>query len=348
MKFPERALQIALIIAVVVIAMLWAFSFEWKPVEEWDIEDVFFEGIYLSFALLTLMLIMRLRIQPLTLGWGLFVIGLEINFLDELTHEPDLISLQLEGVMITLGLVVIAYGIYTAYRRLQLSNRALEMEIRRRQRTEEESKMMSEDLALLNRILTHDISNDLAVISGNLDLYEKKPEERYLMNLKERIKHTFSLINDVRTSESIISDSGGVRAVELSAKIREAVLQFGSEAEIESNIHERICVLADEAVSSIIGNILINAVMHSDHDRAKVIITSSLVDGKLLLRIADDGPGILDEFKEKVFEAGYSTRGGGGIGLHIVRRAMQRYCGDVWVEDNSPRGSVFVLRFRNC
>jgi len=61
--------------------------------------------------------------------------------------------------------------------------------------------------------------------------------------------------------------------------------------------------------------------------------------------IADNGPGIADTHKEQIFQEGQKglESGGTGIGLYLVNTLVDRYGGDVWVEDNEPTGSVFVV-----
>jgi two-component system sensor histidine kinase BarA len=72
---------------------------------------------------------------------------------------------------------------------------------------------------------------------------------------------------------------------------------------------------------------------------------------KLELRVADNGPGIPDRWKTRVFDAFYqldnsSTRehSGTGLGLAIVLRLVEAHGGTVHVEDNTPQGAVFVVR----
>ncbi len=64
-----------------------------------------------------------------------------------------------------------------------------------------------------------------------------------------------------------------------------------------------------------------------------------------VLRIADQGPGIPDEIREKIFDLYFSTRkGGSGIGLAMTYRILQLHHGSVEVESNPDRGAVFLLR----
>jgi signal transduction histidine kinase len=68
------------------------------------------------------------------------------------------------------------------------------------------------------------------------------------------------------------------------------------------------------------------------------------------VRVADTGIGLPDHEKTKVFDAFYqvdssSTRqvGGTGLGLSIVKRLVEAHDGRVFIEDNRPKGSIFVV-----
>ena len=63
------------------------------------------------------------------------------------------------------------------------------------------------------------------------------------------------------------------------------------------------------------------------------------------VRVADNGPGIPDTQKETIFGKGEKglDSPGTGLGLYLVRTLVKQYGGAVWVEDNDPEGSVFVV-----
>ena len=67
------------------------------------------------------------------------------------------------------------------------------------------------------------------------------------------------------------------------------------------------------------------------------------------VRIADNGSGIVNDIKEAIFEEGFvdGETGHTGLGLHIVKKAMEKYGGYVYAQDNQPRGTAFVLMFRS-
>jgi signal transduction histidine kinase len=64
-----------------------------------------------------------------------------------------------------------------------------------------------------------------------------------------------------------------------------------------------------------------------------------------VLRISDQGPGIPDDIREKIFDLYFTTRSqGSGIGLAMTYRILQLHHGSVEVESKSDHGAVFLLR----
>jgi signal transduction histidine kinase len=64
-----------------------------------------------------------------------------------------------------------------------------------------------------------------------------------------------------------------------------------------------------------------------------------------LLRIADEGPGIPDDIREKIFDLYFTTKtGGSGIGLAMTYRIVQLHYGSIEVQSNPGRGTEFLLR----
>jgi two-component system nitrogen regulation sensor histidine kinase NtrY len=76
-------------------------------------------------------------------------------------------------------------------------------------------------------------------------------------------------------------------------------------------------------------------VVETRHDR---------VNGVARIIVADNGPGISPEDREKLFMPYYSTkRRGSGLGLAIVRRIVAEHGGSIEVHPNTPRGTVFTI-----
>ncbi|GEM_PF-1477626 len=215
---------------------------------------------------------------------------------------------------------------------------------------EERIKTMNKQLSLLNKILRHDIKNNLTVMKGYLELFRETPEEEFLDKIDERIDICSEFVSMVKDIESALTTGEKVKEVNLSDILSKEVERLrGDDVIIISTIPEEIYVKADEMLSSVFGNILFNAIFHNDKDVKEIDVKVNEKDRKWVeVRIADNGPGIPEDMKEEIFKEGVkgSKTGRTGLGLFIAKMLVEKYGGKIWVEDNEPEGSVFVIRLK--
>ncbi|HEY4304574.1 MAG TPA: HAMP domain-containing sensor histidine kinase [Gemmatimonadaceae bacterium] len=132
---------------------------------------------------------------------------------------------------------------------------------------------------------------------------------------------------------------------------------------------QRVLVRADaEGIAQVVDNLLENAIKFSPSDStvevhltqalsaaeqqaaAKQGVTDRVRGRAVVVTVADEGAGIPDDEKERVFErfyqteAGRAARGRGvGLGLTICREIVTSHGGALWASDNEPRGTVFHM-----
>jgi signal transduction histidine kinase len=113
----------------------------------------------------------------------------------------------------------------------------------------------------------------------------------------------------------------------------------------EPSSYPDVTVVGNTLLSSVFTNLLNNAVQHNDTDDPTVEVEATATDEVLRVRIADDGPGIPDRQKERIFGRGERglDSGGSGLGLYLVERLLEDFGGSITVSDNEPRGSVFEI-----
>jgi len=92
-------------------------------------------------------------------------------------------------------------------------------------------------------------------------------------------------------------------------------------------------------------NLIDNAIEATGRKGLVVVATEcDLAEGRARLSVADDGPGVLPEDRDRLFVPTFSTKKrGSGLGLAIVSRIVQEHHGVIRVEDNLPRGARFVV-----
>jgi len=97
-------------------------------------------------------------------------------------------------------------------------------------------------------------------------------------------------------------------------------------------------------------NLISNAARYSKENKPIEIILEKINVGKISISIVDYGPGIPNEYKEKIFERFFRIdkdrsrkEGGTGLGLSIVRQIVRIHHGSVFVKDNPEGGAIFVV-----
>jgi signal transduction histidine kinase len=102
-------------------------------------------------------------------------------------------------------------------------------------------------------------------------------------------------------------------------------------------------VVADDLLPRIYSNLLRNAVEHNDDAPARVSVTAERTGDAVVVRIADDGPGIPAAERSTLFERSDNTGAAHGLGLYLVRTLAERYGGTVELTETGPDGSAFVV-----
>ncbi|MFB6311944.1 MAG: PAS domain S-box protein, partial [Salinirussus sp.] len=224
-----------------------------------------------------------------------------------------------------------------------------------RHRYEEQLESTTTELEALNRLVRHDIRNDVSVILGWAEILEEHVDEaghEYLLKLQASADHVLELTEIVRDYvEALTTDD----AIEVRPTPLRSILETEIDLHRESTPEVGITVTgeipdvevrANEMLSSVFKNLLNNAIQHNDATDPIVEVSCEKQADHVVVRIADNGPGIPDEQKESIFGKGEKglESAGTGIGLYLVQTLVDQYGGTVWVEDNEPRGAVFAVR----
>jgi len=125
--------------------------------------------------------------------------------------------------------------------------------------------------------------------------------------------------------------------------------------QVEIVLHEAgsCMVMASSLIRGAFSNIVSNAIKHSDGDlQIKIAVSMLSRQGKGYIRVSieDNGPGIPDERKTVIFDRslmGLTKPVSRGLGLYLVKKLVEDFDGEVWVEDRVPgipsEGAKFVV-----
>ncbi|WP_418286775.1 histidine kinase N-terminal 7TM domain-containing protein [Halorubrum sp. DTA46] len=209
-------------------------------------------------------------------------------------------------------------------------------------------------LEALNRVVRHDIRNDMAVVHGWAETLRDHVDEDGQDALDRVLRKSAHVIELTDTARDFVDSLTGDAVLDVKSVSLCDVLDVEVQAARDSFPNAtfempadppRVDVLANEMLGSVFRNLLNNAVQHNDTDAPEVTVTCDETADRIRVRIADNGPGVSDAEKPEIFGKGQKgvESAGSGIGLYLVYVLSRQFGGDVWVEDNTPRGAVFVV-----
>lgn len=112
---------------------------------------------------------------------------------------------------------------------------------------------------------------------------------------------------------------------------------------------ENLELTADpELTEQVLINLLLNALQSVEKQEGGRIDLLAFLDvqGRILIQVKDNGPGIQEENLDKIFIPFFSTKeGGSGIGLSLSRQIMRQHKGTISVHSDPEQATVFTLRF---
>lgn len=243
---------------------------------------------------------------------------------------------------------------------------ALALENNKNAREKEAAAILAKNEQLranLLRAISHDLRTPLTSISGNasnlLSNGESFDETTKKQIYTDIYDDSMWLINLVENLLSITRIEDGKMNLRISTELMDEVItealhhinRKSTEHQIiVQNTAEFILVKIDvQLIVQVIINIIDNAIKYTPVG-SHISITTEKKEDIVIVHISDDGPGIADEIKPRVFDMFYSgadqiadSRRSLGLGLSLCKSIINAHGGEISVSDNSPHGTIFTF-----
>ncbi|HEY1194474.1 HAMP domain-containing sensor histidine kinase [Flavobacterium sp.] len=233
--------------------------------------------------------------------------------------------------------------------------------------SKKEIEVKNENLVIVNRELdrfvysaSHDLRSPITSLKGLIEITALEDDvnqvRNYLQMMHQSLARQDQFISDIIDYSKNKRKEVIMEPVSLKELFNEAILQL-MHIENANRIKFTQEIQIDQIESDslrlkiIINNLISNAIKYADCSKQEMFITikTYFSEGLNKIEVEDNGIGIHDEHKENIFDMYFGTNKnkGSGLGLYIVKEAVENIKGDISVFSESSIGSKFIVTIPN-
>ena len=207
------------------------------------------------------------------------------------------------------------------------------------------------------RQVAHEIKNPLTPMRLNIEylqiLWDRK-DAKFEENFKETLKCLLEQIDTLSKIATAFSDYAKLpentpTSFDLAELLKSTIKLYDVEKNItislSYNEKDAWTLYADKNnLSRVFGNIIENAIQAISSEQGLIKVILSKLGKKYQIKISDNGCGIKDDDKNKVFFPNFTTKSSGmGVGLSVSQDIVQRMGGSITFESEVGKGTVFII-----
>jgi signal transduction histidine kinase len=212
--------------------------------------------------------------------------------------------------------------------------------------------------------MSHELRTPLNAIIGFSQVLRERmfgevneKQEEYLDDILSSGNHLLSLINDVLDLSKVEAGQVELDVASFSlwdalergvVMVRERATKDGVQVALAADPEVDVVEGDERRIRQVIFNLLSNAVKFTPAG-GTIDVSVGQIDGEVRVAVADTGPGLAPEDRERIFEefqqteAGVELREGTGLGLALSKRFVELHGGRIWVDSELGKGSTFVF-----
>ncbi len=274
------------------------------------------------------------------LWWGFHIIDLSEQIDNDKSEIDGTIRMIIgeAAVFILIILIGAYYVIRSYYKELALFKK-------------EKNFALSVTHELKTPIATSKLFAQTLLERSNLDELQRKESLEKIIEEQNRLN---ALVEKILLASSIddLKRQFKKEPVYIKKTIDGILNQIRETHSVINGIEKDLTINGDEFyLISLFQNLIDNALKYAEKNTT-IMISSHRLQNGILIKVADEGIGIKNEYKELIFERFFrigdeETRNtkGTGLGLFLVREIVKLHGGEISCKDNTPRGTIFEIKF---
>ncbi len=209
------------------------------------------------------------------------------------------------------------------------------------------------------RQVAHEIKNPLTPMKLSMQFLQKSidsnaPNVKELTanvanTLVEQIDHLSQIASEFSQFANIGDSKKEI--IDLNEVLKNVLHLYATNDRLRISKHllpQPVYINADKThINRLFTNLILNAIQAVDaNEIVKIDIAEFMKDGTILIKISDNGQGITEEVRSKIFTPNFTTKTSGtGLGLAMCKRIVEQTDGEIWFETTPGEGTSFFIEF---
>lgn len=215
--------------------------------------------------------------------------------------------------------------------------------------------LVNDELSNFTYIASHDLKSPLRGLDQlatwiEEDLKDSISEDvqQHLRLMRSRIARMSGLLDDLLDYSRLGRGERGISSVDTNELVKNVFDLNSGDKDISLILLETLPIVVAEKtpLEMVFRNLISNALKHHDKQVGNITVTAKILANSVEFSVADDGPGIAPEYQERVFGIFQTLKSrdekeGSGIGLSLVKKAVELMGGEVFIDSDGVNGSCF-------
>jgi|GEM_PF-3152538 len=205
---------------------------------------------------------------------------------------------------------------------------------------------------LIHSIMRHDIKNKIQIIKGYLGLIEEQnptqPTDKYLKKTQKAVNESHAILQKVRTLKRI-EKTGEIKPQNLHTITTKAIRRNQEQLQENQitikNQTQNTMVMADPLLEEVFSNLIENSIKHGKPTTIKIKTREQ--KNHIEITYSDNGKGIPEKQKPKIFQKGYSGKSDStGLGMYLTKKIIEGYNGEIKINKKTETGAEFQIKLK--